>query len=114
MTHINYVEFPASDLAATKAFFSAAFNWQFTDYGPNYSSFDEQGIGGGFFRAPLCSTTNTGGALIVLLSNDLDASLQAVEQAGGVIIKEIFEFPGGKRFQFTEPSGNELAVWQVD
>ncbi len=108
---INYVEFPAGDLAATKAFFIQAFGWSFVDYGPDYAAFSNQGIDGGFYRSELQSVTGNGAALVVLYSRDLEASQSKVEQAGGVVVKPIFSFPGGRRFHFTEPSGNELAVW---
>jgi predicted enzyme related to lactoylglutathione lyase len=111
--HINYIEFAAQNLPATKAFFSQVFGWTFVDYGPEYASFSRNGSGvdGGFYAAPLQSRTATGGALIVIYSADLEASLQAVAAAGGQITKPIFSFPGGRRFEFSEPSGNELAVW---
>lgn len=108
---LDYVEFAARDLAATKAFFSKAFGWTFTDYGPDYVAFDHQGLEGGFYRAPLASTPAQGGALLVFYSERLEDTERAVIAAGGVIVKPIFDFPGGRRFQFTEPSGNELAVW---
>jgi len=108
---INYVEFQVSKLAQTKQFFETVFNWEFTDYGPEYSAFSDQGIHGGFYQSELCSTTDTGGALVVFFSNDLEATLANVEAAGGKVIKPIFSFPGGRRFQFLEPSGNEFAVW---
>jgi len=108
---LNYVEFAAKDLTATKAFFSSAFGWEFVDYGPEYTAFSGQGLDGGFFQAPLHSRQQTGGALLVFYSSDLEATLAKVQQAGGDIVKEIFEFPGGRRFHFCEPSGNEFAVW---
>lgn len=108
---LNYVEYPASDLEATKAFFGKAFNWAFVDYGPDYAAFSGQGLDGGFFRADLCSTTAAGGALLVFYSRDLEGTLASVGAAGGKIVKPIFSFPGGRRFHFTEPSGNEFAVW---
>ncbi|EDY86981.1 glyoxalase/dioxygenase superfamily protein [gamma proteobacterium HTCC5015] len=108
---IDYVELPASDLHAIKAFYQAAFGWRFIDYGDEYCALDGAGLDGGFFKAPLSSSTANGAALVVLYSEDLEASQQAVEQAGGTIIKPIFSFPGGRRFQFTDPCGNELAVW---
>ena len=108
---INYVEFPAKDLAATKAFFQSAFGWSFTDYGPEYTAFENQGLDGGFFQADLASSTEKGAALIVFYSNQLEATLAKVEKAGGSILKPIYSFPGGRRFHFTEPSGNEFAVW---
>ena len=108
---INYVEFPSPDLAACKAFFSQAFGWTFVDYGPEYSAFSDQGLDGGFYQSELTASTSRGSALIVLYSEDLQQTLDKVEQAGGRIIKPIFEFPGGRRFHFSEPSGNEFAVW---
>ncbi|WP_372763156.1 VOC family protein [Pseudoalteromonas sp.] len=108
---LNYVEFPATDLAATKAFFSQAFNWQFTDYGTEYTAFNGEGLSGGFFQSPLASTTATGGALLVFFSNDIHTTQRKVTLYGGKIVKPIYEFPGGCRFHFTEPSGNEFAVW---
>ena len=108
---INYVELPAKDLAATKAFFETVFGWSFTDYGPDYTAFENQGLDGGFFKSDLASSTEKGAALIVFYSDQLEATLAKVEKAGGTIIKPIFSFPGGRRFHFTEPSGNEFAVW---
>ena len=108
---MNYVELPAKDLAATKAFFESVFGWTFTDYGPEYTAFENQGLDGGFFQSDLASTTEKGAALIVFYSNQLEATLAKVEKAGGVILKPIYSFPGGRRFHFTEPSGNEFAVW---
>ena len=108
---LNYVEFPAKDLTATKVFFSAAFNWSFVDYGPDYVAFSDQGLDGGFFRSEQCSTSATGGALLVFYSANIKATLAKVQQHGGIVIKPIFDFPGGCRFHFTEPSGNEFAVW---
>jgi len=108
---MNYVELPAKDLAATKAFFESAFGWSFTDYGPEYTAFENQGLDGGFFQADLASSTEKGAALIVFYSDQLEATRAKVEKAGGTILKPIYSFPGGRRFHFTEPSGNEFAVW---
>jgi len=108
---INYVEFPAKDLVATKAFFEQAFDWSFEDYGPDYSAFSGEGLDGGFFKSELNSSTDNGAALIVFYSNDLEQTLAKVAGAGGTIIKPTFDFPGGRRFHFSEPSGNEFAVW---
>lgn len=108
---INYVEFPAKDIEATKQFFEQAFAWEFVDYGPDYTAFTGEGLDGGFYRIDLSSTEEKGGALLVFYSEDLETTQSNVEQAGGKIIKPIFDFPGGRRFQFLEPSGNELAVW---
>lgn len=110
---INYVEFPTKDIMASKAFFSQAFNWEFTDYGPEYSAFsaDSAGLEGGFYSADLSASSHSGSALIVLFSASLEQTQHKVEAAGGSIVKDIFPFPGGRRFHFTDPTGNEFAVW---
>lgn len=110
---INYLEFPAKDLAVTKTFFSQVFGWEFTDYGPEYTAFsnDTAGIDGGFFQSELVSTTATGSCLTVLFSDILESTEQRIVQAGGTIVKPCFAFPGGRRFHFTDPNGNEFAVW---
>ena len=104
---IDYVELPGGDLAATKAFYGAAFGWGFTDYGPTYAAIEGAGLDGGFDG----SDAPPGGPLIVLKAGDLEDAQSRVEAAGGTITKAIFEFPGGRRFQFRDPAGNELAVW---
>lgn len=105
---IDYIELPASDIAKTKTFYHAVFGWEFTDYGPGYTSFHDGRLGGGF-------TTETpgpgAGVLLVIYSDDLNAVQEKIKAAGGKIVKEIFSFPGGRRFHFTDPNGNELAVW---
>lgn len=105
---IDYLEMRTTTETAEslKQFYTAAFNWSFTDYGPTYSAYNE-GLDGGFDASPAA----TAAPLPVLYSEDLEATLIAVKQAGGSIIRPIFEFPGGRRFHFTDPSGNELAVW---
>ena len=108
---MNYVELPAKDLAATKAFFQSVFGWSFVDYGPEYTAFSDQGLDGGFFQSDLASSSEKGAALIIFYSNQLEATLAKVEKAGGSVIRPIYSFPGGRRFHFTEPSGNEFAVW---
>ena len=105
---IDYIEFPASDLAATKRFYSDVFGWNFTDYGPGYTSFQDGRLSGGFYHN---ESVKAGGPLVVIYASDLEGSLAKVEAAGGVISKPIFAFPGGRRFHFTDPGGNELAVW---
>ncbi|MEM6646210.1 MAG: VOC family protein [Bacteroidota bacterium] len=110
---INYVEFPATDLDATKQFFAEVFEWIFTDYGPDYTSFGQAsaGIDGGFFRSDQIAVTARGSVLIVLYSTSLEDTLATIEAAGGSIVQPIFSFPGGRRFHFACPSGNEYAVW---
>jgi hypothetical protein len=109
---INYVEFPTKNLMSTKKFFEQAFGWTFEDFGPEYTAFSNQGIDGGFFKADLTSTARQGSALIVLLSENLEETQSKIESSGGKISEPIFAFPGGRRFHFIEPGGNELAVWQ--
>jgi len=111
-TKINYIEFPVSDMAASKAFYTKAFGWTYVDYGPEYASFENAGIDGGFDVSSE-RTPNRNGVLVVLVSDDLEASLEKVKSAGAEITKGIFSFPGGRRFQFLDPSGNELAVWSI-
>ncbi|HKJ54072.1 MAG TPA: VOC family protein [Gammaproteobacteria bacterium] len=108
---LNYVEFPASNPERTRAFFGKAFGWSFEEFGPDYCAFSDQGLDGGFYRSQLYSTTRNGAALLVFYSENLEATLARVEAAGGRIEKPIFDFPGGRRFHFCEPSGNEFAVW---
>jgi len=108
---INYVELPASNLQKTKEFFTQAFGWSFQDFGPEYSAFSNQGLDGGFYKADLASSASNGSALVIFYSNSLEATQEKVEKANGVIVKPVFSFPGGRRFHFTEPSGNEFAVW---
>ncbi|MEM1250474.1 MAG: VOC family protein [Acidobacteriota bacterium] len=110
---IDYIEFSVRDMGAAKAFYTAAFGWRFNEYGPGYAGIQKEGGGemGGF---ALAEEVTTGGPLVVLYSNDLEATLDAVKAAGGTIAQETFSFPGGRRFHFVDPSGNELAVAQYD
>lgn len=108
---INYLEFPAKDIDATKRFFNTTFGWDFVDYGPNYIAFSNAGIDGGFFKSDLVSSTLVGSALIVFYSDNLEQTQTKIEQSGGKIIKSIFSFSGGRRFHFSDPNGNEFAVW---
>jgi uncharacterized protein len=105
---IDYIEMPATNVAATKQFYVSAFGWEFTDYGPDYTSFEDGRLAGGLRKA---ATVPRGGVLVVIYSVDLAAAEEAVRRAGGTISKPPFAFPGGRRFHFTDPSGNELAVW---
>jgi predicted enzyme related to lactoylglutathione lyase len=108
---INYVELYGNDLKAIKKFYNAAFGWTFTDYGDSYIGIDNAGLDGGFERqdGPIVN-----GALVILYHDNLKAIQSKVISAGGKISKEIFSFPGGSRFHFIDPSGNELAVWTKD
>ncbi|EEZ32506.1 MULTISPECIES: VOC family protein [unclassified Brucella] len=104
---LDYLEMPAlnGSLDATKNFYARAFSWAFTDYGPTYSAFAE-GLDGGFD-----AQSSTAKPLPVLFAANLEEALDAVTDAGGTVVKPIFTFPGGRRFHFTDPAGNELAVW---
>ena len=106
--HINYVEFKSTDLEATKTFYNNAFGWKFTDYGDSYIAFESSGLDGGFEKTdqPIVN-----GVLVVLYHNDLEFIKTKLIQLGATISVDIFSFPGGKRFQFLDPSGNELAIW---
>lgn len=106
--HINYVEFQAKDLEETKKFYGKAFSWDFTDYGPNYVAFSMSGLEGGFEKT---ENEIVNGALVILYHKNLVLIKNKIVQAGGEISKNIFSFPGGRRFHFIDPSGNELAVW---
>jgi len=108
---IDYVEFPAADFDAVEAFYTKTFGWSFTDYGPEYRAFNDGQLDGGIFKSELCSTTAGGAALVIMYAADLGATQDKVVANGGTICKEIFSFPGGRRFQFLDPHGNELGVW---
>lgn len=104
---IQYIEFLSKDIEQAKKFYSKSFGWKFTDYGPGYSAFEGDYVDGGFTMGkPL-----RGSVLVVMFSENIEITKQKVMQAGGKIAKDIFNFPGGRRFHFTDPDGNELAVW---
>jgi predicted enzyme related to lactoylglutathione lyase len=105
---VDYIEFPATDIAKTKAFYAGVFGWKFTDYGPDYTSFEDGRLAGGFQKK---ETVTAGGPLVVIYAADINGMQASVQAAGGAIVKEIFSFPGGRRFHFTDPNGNELAIW---
>ncbi|MDX2092672.1 MAG: hypothetical protein SFX73_32705 [Kofleriaceae bacterium] len=108
--HIDYVEFPAESPAAiakVKAFYGAAFSWTYKDWGDSYVDTESSGISSGF----AAHSDRSPAPLVVIYSDDLVAARERIVKAGGTITKDIFAFPGGKRFHFTDPSGNELAVW---
>lgn len=111
---IDYIEISVTDVARAKRFYADAFGWRFTDYGPDYAGIagpeGSPGEVGGLVKA---DDVSPGGTLVVLFSADLDASVAAVVAAGGTIAEEPFNFPGGRRFHFTDPSGNRLGVWAL-
>lgn len=106
--HIQYIEMYSKDLEKTKQFYKDAFGWEFTDYGPTYTAFSNAGMDGGFEYK---ETISPGGALVVLYHSKLEEALENVKKCGGTISKDIFSFPGGRRFHFIDTSGNELAIW---
>jgi predicted enzyme related to lactoylglutathione lyase len=105
---VDYIEFLTTDIEETKSFYSEIFGWKFTDYGPEYTSFTDGRLAGGFASAPAVAT---GGPLVVLYATNLEQIEAKIRESRGRIVRETFEFPGGRRFHFTDPSGNELAVW---
>lgn len=108
---IDYVELPARNFDSVQLFYEKAFSWSFTDYGPDYRAFTDGKIDGGFYKSDQYSSTENGAALVILYAADLEKTKETIISSGGTIIKDIFSFPGGRRFQFTDPNGNELAVW---
>jgi len=106
-----YIEFPSKNIQVTQQFFSTVFGWKFINYGPEYTSFSGSDLNGGFFKSNLSTSTENGSALIVLYSKDLEQIQEEIFNAGGSILKPIFTFPGGRRFHFADPNGNEYAVW---
>jgi uncharacterized protein len=105
---IDYIEFSVTSVAEAKRFYGSAFGWSFEDYGPDYASFADGRLTGGFQTA---TAIRRGGPLVVINAWDLESMERQVTAAGGTIVRPIFSFPGGRRFHFTDPSGNELAVW---
>lgn len=108
---VDYIELPASDFSAQQAFFETVFDWSFTSYGPEYHAFTDGKIDGGFYRSDAVSLASQGAALVIFYADDLSAVEAQVCKAGGEISTPVFEFPGGRRFHFTDPHGNEYAVW---
>lgn len=105
---INYIELTAENIEAVKVFYAKSFGWKFTDYGSEYTAFNDGILNGGFAKGELKAN---GGALVILYSENLEESQETVEKNGGTIVNPIFDFPGGRRFHFTDPVGNELAIW---
>ncbi len=108
---LNYVEFATLNIKASKKFFERVFGWAFTDYGEEYSAFAKAGLEGGMFVAQQVAQAQSGAPLLVFYSSDIKQTQRDVEEAGGAICKPLCSCPGGCRFHFVEPGGNELAVW---
>ncbi|RBL91967.1 VOC family protein [Chitinophaga flava] len=107
---VQYIEFLSEDLDRARKFYSSSFGWEFTNYGPDYMAFGGDHVDGGFMPGKPVNGT----MLVVLYSKDLDATKDKVIAAGGTIVKDVFKFPGGRRFHFADPDGYELAVWTVE
>lgn len=105
---VDYIEFQTTNIDTIKKFYAVVFGWEFTDYGPEYSSFTDGRMRGGFALAP---AVVSGGPLVVLYATNLEEIEGRIKESGGRIVRAKFEFPGGWRFHFTDPGGNELAVW---
>jgi predicted enzyme related to lactoylglutathione lyase len=105
---VDYVELSVTDVAAAKRFYGQVFGWRFEDYGPDYASFADGRLTGGLSMA---AAVRAGGPLIVIFAVDLEGVERSIRAAGGQIVRPTFSFPGGRRFHFADPSGNELAVW---
>jgi uncharacterized protein len=106
---IDYIEIAVSDMKAAKAFYTSAFGWSLVDYGPDYAGIQGAGKEVGGLR--LDSEVRAGGPLVILYSEDLEASVETVTATGGTVLRPIYSFPGGRRFHFADPAGNELAIW---
>lgn len=106
---IDYVEFDVKDIPRTRAFYGKAFGWTFTDYGSDYCEFHDGRLSGGF--TTLATPKPAGGPLVILYADDLPATVERVRNAGGRIVRPIYDFPGGQRFHFADPDGYELAVY---
>jgi predicted enzyme related to lactoylglutathione lyase len=108
---IDYVEIPSRDVQKSRAFFEAFVGWKFTDYGPDYVSFEDGRINGGFFTSDKVSSTASGSALAVIFTPDLERFREKTIKLGATITRDTFSFPGGRRFQFAEPGGSEFSIW---
>lgn len=109
--HLDFIEFPAKSidhLLKMKSFYSTVFNWSYKDWGDDYSDTKDSGIGSGLNADPSHKSDHP---LAVIYVDGIEVSKESVVSAGGKIIRDIFSFPGGRRFHFTDPTGNELAVW---
>ena len=108
---IDYIEMPARDLVAAKSFFSSVFGWSFQDYGPDYIAFDDGRMTGGFFASKEVWNSADSAPLVVFYTRELEQTLSDVQRLGGRVTREIFEFPGGRRFHFVAPGTGEFAIW---
>ena len=108
---IDYIEFPAANFDATKAFFGEVFDWKLEDAGPDYLAFVGEGTDGGFYRSDNTMSSEQGSALVIFYSVDIESTQEKIRGAKGTISKATYSFPGGRRFHFLDPNGNEFVVW---
>ena len=106
---IDYVEIPAADLEKAREFLAAMFGWEFQMWGDDYMSFNDGRLDGGFRRAPESAARD--GVLLIFYSANLERDVKRVQQLGATVSADIFAFPGGRRFHFIDPAGNEYAIW---
>ncbi len=109
LIQINYIEFNVINIEQSKAFYGEVFGWKFTDYGPDYCEFNDGKMTGGFTTQ---DAVQLGGPMVVLYSEELEPLIDKIKAAGGTIVKDIFQFPGGERFEFSDPTGHILAIWR--
>jgi uncharacterized protein len=107
---IDNIEFNVLDISRSKRFYGEVFGWTFVDYGPAYTEFSDSRLTGGFTTG---EPVRPGGPLVILYSDDLELAAARILKAGGRISRDVFSFPGGRRFHFIDPDGYELAVWSV-
>ncbi len=108
---ITYLELPANDIEAVKSFFTQVFAWKFLDFGSDYAAYTGSGMEGGFYKSELSAKSEKGSVLPVFYSARLEETQAKIESAGGTVVKETYSFPGGRRFHFADPNGNEFGVW---
>ena len=108
---IDYIEIPAADIERAKKFYGEVFGWSFVDYGPDYASFNDGRLDGGLRKD---SVGAGGGPLVIFYDAKLEDKILKIKKAGGKIVKEIFDFPGGRRFHFLDPDGSEFAIWSEE
>jgi predicted enzyme related to lactoylglutathione lyase len=106
---IDYVEIPVTDPASARKFFTALFGWEFQEWGADYLSFSDGRLDGGLRRAG--GPAPASGVLLVFYSEDLLRDTKRITRLGGRISQDIYDFPGGRRFHFVDPVGNEYAMW---
>jgi predicted enzyme related to lactoylglutathione lyase len=105
---IDYIEIHVNAVASSKKFYGDAFGWSFQNWGPDYAAFEHANVSGGMTSGPVSAS---GAPLVILYASNLEEARARVEKAGGIIVRPIFSFPGGRRFHFADPAGNELAIW---